>query len=149
MERFENQRQKPRGRGTGTGIATAFDGGNVGPAGHDGGAMFNPAFNFAHGHAWTPRTGGDYPFDLDASLRITRLPGYDLGELPFPNPATFPDGSGIGAMRVLFMPMMDAIAINMSFARSPFGPGVNSIPENSNFYAMSMMVFPSLQKQGG
>lgn len=148
MERFENRRQKVPGRGTGTGTGT-YEGGGVSPAGHDGGAMFNPAFNFARGHAWTPRTGGGYPFDLDAGVRITRLAKYPLSELPFPNPATFPDGNGIGAMRTVFMPMMDAYAISISFAKSPYGPGVNSIPANSNFYAMSMMTFPSLMKTGG
>lgn len=147
MERSENRRQPgPSG--------AVIPGQGIAPAGGMG-ARFDPAFNFAEagglGIQWRPCISHDYPIDVDASLRFTRFAKDPLDLNAFPNPATFPGGNGaagIGAWG-FFMPMQDAYAIAVSFAKSPWGPGVNSIPANSTFWGFSMMQFPTLPKQNG
>ena len=113
--------------------------------------MFDPAFNWAekHGHAWAPRVRkGGYPLDLDASLRIVRTTKYPLSASPFPNPATFPGGNGIGALG-MFMAMQDAFVLGTAYGKSPWGPGVNTVPAHSTFWSFTQVIFPTLPKTIG
>lgn len=112
--------------------------------------MFNPAFNFAskNGIPWMPASCNGAPLDLDPSLRFSRFTQYPVSGNPSPNPATFPYGFGIGALG-MFMQQLDGYVYQTAFGKNPWGPGVNSVPENSTFYASSMMVYPTLQKENG
>lgn len=137
-------------RSEGSRLANYATGSSVAPAGRP--HLVDPAYNWAEanglGLAWEPRKCGPYPLDLDGSLRFTRFAKNPTSENPYPNPATFPDGLGVGAFGC-FMPMLDAFAKGISFGKSPYGPGVNSIPRMSTLYNYGMVQFPTLQKRGG
>lgn len=112
--------------------------------------MFNAAFNFAekNGIPWKPCACDGAPLDLDASLRNSRFTKFPVLNNPFPNPATFPYGNGIGALP-MFMGLVNGYVWQTAFGKNPYGPGVNSVPSQPNFYSNSMMIFPTLPKENG
>lgn len=91
-----------------------------------------------------PRTRyGGYPFDLDGSERHIRpATGWTL----WPDPATYPNGNGIGLVSAILR-QFDAAVYQQMIARIPAGPLINAVPFNPMQY-IGQVVFPQLPEIG-
>ncbi len=90
--------------------------------------------NFLAALDWTPRRPGDYPYDLDGSLRYTR---FKTGIDNFPYPSIIGAVSG-------FYPEQDFTVWRGMFGRMPFGPGTTTLPLNLQM----QITVPGLTKMG-
>ena len=67
-----------------------------------------------------------YPFDLDASERITRpKTGIDI----FPIQTNATDFAKLGSLNAVY-PQMDDFVWNQMYGKDPFGPIVSALPVN-------------------
>lgn len=87
---------------------------------------------------------GDYPLDLDGSLRyLTPRKGWNTN----PNPATYPAGAGIGIVQG-FMRQLDAGVYAQMIARLPGGgQSVGGVPADPWRY-VPQAVFPGMPQIG-
>lgn len=90
-----------------------------------------------------PVAPGGYPLDLDGSERHTRpAKGWTL----WPDPATYPNNTGIGMVSGILR-QFDAAVYAQMVARLPAGPTIDAVPFNPMQY-IGQVTFPQLPQIG-